>query len=442
MSDTSTSRRTFVKTLAAGAAGTALSMPSVSYGRIIGANERITLGMIGIGQMMRGHIAGFQNEPDVEVVALADVYEPNLQKGAAIAGGDVDTYSDFRRIIERDDIDAVVVATPDHWHAIPTVLACEAGKDVYVEKPLARTIAEGRKMVEAARANDRIVQVGTQQRASRHFEEAAALVRNGVLGTIHFVRTWNTSNDSPDGIGSPSDAQPPSGLDWDFWLGPAPKRPFNANRFGVTLDENQEYTSWGSWRYFWDYGGGHMTDWGVHWLDIVQWAMDVDYPQSVSGIGDKYHLQDNRTTPDTLQVTYEYPTFTCVYENRLLNDHGVDGHGNGIIFYGTEATMYLSRAGFTITPQPGRDVAETQVDDHGAETSHRRDFLNSVKSREKPRSDIEIGHRSSSTAMLGNVALRTGRSIQWDGEAERVKDDPEANQFITPDYREPWSLDF
>lgn len=435
------SRRDFVKTLAAGTAGATLSMPTSSYARILGANDRIHLGMIGVGRMMRGHIASFDQEPDAQVVALADVYQPNLEKGQQMAAQDADTYTDFRRIIERDDIDAVVVATPDHWHALPTILACQSGKDVYVEKPLSHTIEEGRKMVEAARRNDRIVQVGTQQRASRHFQEAVEIVQNGMLGSVSFVRTWNTSNAYPDGIGSPSNAEPPPGLDWDFWLGPAPEQPFNINRFGVVLDENRDYTRWASWRWFWDHGGGMMTDWGVHWLDIVQWAMEVNAPRSVAGMGKKFHLQDNRETPDTLQVMYQYPTFTCVYENRMLNDRGVDGHGGGIIFYGTDGTMYLSRAGFEIEPQPGSGLEAMRVDDHGAAISHRRDFLDSVKSRDTPRSDVEIGHRSSSTAMLGNVAFHTGRTVHWDGETERVKDDPEANRLVMANYRAPWSLD-
>lgn len=441
MSDSSTTRRDFVKTLAASAAGTAVAMPAVSYGRIVGANERIRLGMIGIGQMMRGHIAGFQRESDAEIVALADVYDPNLEVGAEMAGGDVDTYTDFRRIIERDDIDAVVVATPDHWHALPTIRACQTGKDVYVEKPMSHTIEEGRKMVEAARQNDRVVQLGTQQRASHHFQEAVNLIREGRLGEVSFVRCWNTSNAYPEGIGSPDDTEPPAGLDWDLWLGPAPEHPFNPNRFGVHFDENRDYELWGTWRWFWDHGGGNMTDWGVHWLDIVQWAMDAEAPQSASAMGDKYFIQDNRETPDTLQATFEYDNFTCVYENRVLNDRGVDGHGNGIVFYGTKGTMYLSRAGFRIEPQPGSDVGEMQVDRHGVNPSHRRDFLDSVKSREKPRSDVEIGHRSTSTAILGNVAFRTGRTIEWDAEEERVVDDPEANNLVTADYRDPWSLD-
>jgi len=441
MPDSSTSRRDFVKTLAAGAAGTALAMPSVSYGRIVGANERIRLGMIGVGQMMRYHISGFRQEPDAELVALADVYEPNLQKGAELAGGDVDTYTDFRRIIERDDVDAVVVGTPNHWHAIPTIRACEEGMDVYVEKPLADTVEEGRRVVDAAQANDRIVQLGTQQRAGRHFQEAVELIRDDAIGEISFVRTWNASNAYPEGIGTPENTEPPEGLDWDLWLGPAPEHPFNPNRFGVFLDENQEYEGWGAWRWFWDHGGGHMTDWGVHWLDIVHWAMEVEAPNTVSSMGDTYYIQDNRETPDTIQTTYEYPGFTCVYENRILNDRGVDGHGNGIVFYGTKGTMYLSRAGFRIEPQPGSDVNELQVDAHGTDPTHHRDFLDSVKSREKPKSTIEVGHRSSSAAVLGNVAYRTGRTIEWDAEAETVTNHPEANQYVTADYRDPWSLE-
>ncbi len=441
MSDFSPSRRHFVKTLAAGAAGTALAMPSISYGRIMGANERIRLGMIGVGQITRYHISGFQQEPDAEIVALADVYEPNLQYATNIVEGDVDTYTDFRRIVERDDIDAVVVGTPNHWHAIPTIRACEEGMDVYVEKPLAETVEEGRRVVDAAQANDRIVQLGTQQRASRHFQEAVEMIRDDAIGEISFVRTWNASNAHPDGVGSPPSSEPPAELDWDMWLGPAPEHPFNPNRFGVFLDDDMNFERWGTWRWFWDHGGGHMTDWGVHWLDIVHWAMDVEAPQTVSSMGDKYYIQDNRETPDTLQTTYEYPGFTCVYENRIVNNRGVDDHGNGIIFYGTKGTMYLSRSGFRIEPQPGTDVNEMRVDDHGVEPSHRRDFLDSVKSREKPKSTIEVGHRSSSAAVLGNVAYRTGRTIEWDAEAETVTNHPGAEKYVTARYRDPWSLE-
>lgn len=441
MSDFSPSRRHFVKTLAAGAAGTALAMPSISYGRIMGANERIRLGMIGVGQITRYHISAFQQEPDAEIVALADVYEPNLQYGAEIVERDVDTYMDFRRIAERDDIDAVVVGTPNHWHAIPTIRACEEGMDVYVEKPLADTIEEGRRVVDAAQANDRIVQLGTQQRASRHFQEAVELIREDAIGDISFVRTWNASNAHPDGVGSPPNSEPPKELDWDMWLGPAPEHPFNPNRFGVFLDDDMNFEAWGTWRWFWDHGGGHMTDWGVHWLDIVHWAMDVEAPQTISSMGDKYYIQDNRETPDTIQTTYEYPGFTCVYENRIVNDRGIDDHGNGIIFYGTKGTMYLSRSGFRIEPQPGTDVNELQVDAHGTDTNHRRDFLDSVKSREKPKSTIEVGHRSSSAAVLGNVAYRTGRTIEWDAETETVTNHPEAEKYVTARYRDPWSLE-
>jgi predicted dehydrogenase len=313
--------------------------------------------------------------------------------------------------------------------------------DVYVEKPLANTVEAGRRMVEAAQQNDRIVQLGTQQRASRHFQEAVRLIRDDAIGKISLVRAWNSDNKYPEGIGAPENTAPPEDLDWDFWLGPAPEHPFNPNRFGVFLDENRNYERWGTWRRFWDHGGGYMTDWGVHWLDIVQWAMDVEAPHTISSMGNKYHIQDNRETPDTLQTTYEYPGFTCVYENRLLNNRGLDAHERGILFYGTKGTMYLSRAGFRIEPQPGSDVNEMQVDDHGVEPSHHRDFLNSVKSREKPKSPVEVGHRSSTAAVLGNVAFRSGYTIEWDSEAEEVTNHADANQFVRANYRDPWSLD-
>jgi predicted dehydrogenase len=232
---TSSSRRNFVKALAVGTA--ALAPSARSYARTAGANERLGIGMIGMGRMGRGHLENLLEEPDVEVRALCDVYEPNLGWAAAKAPG-AKTYADFRDVIGRDDIDAVVIATPDHWHALPTVMACDAGKDVYVEKPTSVAVAEGRKMVEAARRNGRVVQAGTQQRSAPHFKYAVQLIRSGTLGEVTFVRSWNYGNDLPDGIGSPPDGTPPEGLDWDMWLGPAPSVPFNANRFGVFQDED------------------------------------------------------------------------------------------------------------------------------------------------------------------------------------------------------------
>jgi predicted dehydrogenase len=435
----SLSRRTFLKTLTAGSAGLAArSVPAASYARIRGANERIQVGMIGLGQQARGHLNGLLQEADVQVAGLCDVYQPMLDWAAAKAP-QAKTYADFRRLLDDREVDAVFVTTPDHWHALPTVMACDAGKDVYVEKPTARTVRESRLMVEAARRNNRIVQVGTQQRSDAHFQQAVQLVRSGQLGPIAFVRTWNVSNGFPDGFGDVPDSDPPPGLDWEMWLGPAPKVPFNVNRFGIVLD-GERFTRWASWRYFFDYGGGMMTDWGVHLLDIVQWAMGVDAPTSVAAMGGKFYLRDNRDTPDTIQATYQYPGFVCVYENRQTSNHPVDGEGYGIEFHGAAGTLYVNRGYFRVTPQPGSKLEAMEVKASGAPKGHRRDFLDSVKSRAVPINDIEIGHRSSSAAMLGNVAYLSGRRIEWDGAQEQVKGDAEANRLLAPTYRGPWHL--
>ena len=229
-----------------------------------------------------------------------------------------------------------------------TVMACQAGKDVYVEKPTSVAIGEGRRMVEAARKYSRIVQVGTQQRSATHFQKAVELVRSGRLGQISMVRCWNVGNTAPEGIGNPPDSDPPADLDWDFWLGPAPKVPFNPNRFGVFPDV------WSYFRYFWDYAGGMMTDWGVHLIDIVQWAMNVDAPQSVSTAGGKFALTDNRDTPDTILATYRYPGFIMTYENRSANGRQINAHGYGIEFYGTNGTLFVDRSGYDLAPEQQR----------------------------------------------------------------------------------------
>jgi predicted dehydrogenase len=432
-------RRDFVKSLALGA-GTALATSARSYGRTLGANDRLGIGMIGMGRMARGHLENLLQEPGAEVRALCDVYEPNLRFAVAQAP-DAKTHTDFREVLDRDDVDAVVIGTPDHWHALPTVMACAAGKDVYVEKPTAVAIAESRKMVEAGRRHDRIVQVGTQQRSAPHFRYAVDLIRGGTLGEVTFVRSWNYGNAAPEGVGSPPDGTPPPGLDWDAWLGPAPQVPFNENRFGVFLDADLEYQRWASFRWFWDYAGGMMTDWGVHLLDIVQWALDVDAPETVSTHGGKFVLTDNRETPDTLQATFRYPGFVCTYENREGNGFPLDGHGYGIYFHGTEATLFLDRGGFRITPE-GEDEgvpmqAQSLPESHAR---HMRNFLDCVRTRQAPVSDIEIGHRSTSTAILGNISYRTGRQITWDRETETIPGDTEASKLLDRAYRAPWTL--
>lgn len=433
------SRRDFLKTVTAGTAGAGLlsSLPASSYGRLRAANETIGVGVIGVGRQARGHLRNLvNNHANAEVRAICDVYQPNLDQAAAMAPK-ADAYEDFRRVLDRKDIDAVVIGSPDHWHALQTILACEAGKDVYVEKPSCRTIDEGRKMVEAARKYDRVVQVGTQQRSADHFQKAVEIVQSGQLGPISFVRTWNYGNSYPKGIGNPPNGDAPPELNWDLWLGPAPWVPFNINRFGVILDEAGNYQRWASFRWFWDYAGGMMTDWGVHLLDIVQWAMEEEYPQKVSATGGKFLLQDNRETPDTLSATFRYPNFVCTYENRVCNGHPMDEKSYGIMFHGTKGTLFVDRSRYEITPEDGSSLNATTQEATGG-YSHMKNFLDCVKSRKKPICDIETGHRSSSTSILGNIAYRSGSDFSWDGKRETIVDAPNAQSFLSYAYRQPW----
>lgn len=427
-------RRNFIKTGIA--AGAVLASASST---VLGANDRIRVALIGAGRQGRGDMRTFARNPDVQIVGVCDVYAPHIDQ--AIKDGKLEgvkTYKDFRQVLDSKDVDAVIIGSPDHWHALQTVAACQAGKDVYVEKPISVTIAEGRKMVEAARKYNRIVQVGTQQHSGDHYQKAKEIISSGRIGKVSFVRTWNFGNAAPEGIGNPADSAPPEGLDWDMWLGPAPMRPFNLNRWGVHPDR------WSSFRWFWDYAGGMMTDWGVHHLDIVQMVMGVEAPLTITAMGGKYGLKDNRETPDTLLVTYEYPGFICTYENRECNAQQLAGNGYGISFHGTNATLYINRNYLEITPEKverGKKPEVVKVENKNNQGQvHARNFLDCIKSRQLPISDIEIGHRSTSTCLLGNVALRSGRRVVWNAKTEKIESDSAAAKYLTREYRKPWKL--
>ncbi len=444
-------------------------------GRVHGANDRITVAQIGCGGRGLYELDVCSRHPQVRIAAVCDVYQPLIDKARSRLGPGVDGYQDFRRVLDRNDIDAVFVSTPDHWHALITVLACQAGKDVFCEKPLSLTIAEGRKMVEAARKYNRVVQTGSQQRSAPHFQRVVELVRGGHIGRVTMVECWNWANESPAGIGNPPDEDPPPGLDWDLYLGPAPKRPYNRNRF-----------IW-NYRYFWDYSGGMMTDWGAHHMDVVHWAMGVDAPLAVSAAGGKFVLQDNRETPDTFEAVFEYPGFLARYTHRKMNDHPLMGRPYGMLFYGDKGAIVLDRRGFEVIPQmrpadfrPDMDRIEDLL--HGGagqppkplsqrrpapprlerppatplctpekvegvfmepaiQEAHVQNWLDAIRSRQRPNADVEIGHRSVSACHLGVIAYRTGRKIRWDRAVERILDDPEAQQMTSREYRPPWKLE-
>jgi predicted dehydrogenase len=441
-------RREFMKKAAIGTAAAGMAFPALGKAAQAATSDKVIVGVIGTGRQGRSDLSAFRRQPDVEIAAVCDVYQPNLDLGVKDSGGKAQTYTDFRQVLDRKDIDVIVVGTPDHWHPLVMIEACKAGKDVYVEKPICHTVDEGILMVEAARKYNRVVQVGTQQRSGIHFQKAVKLVQDGFIGKVSFVRTWNYANEYPEGIGSPPDSDPPSGLDWNAWLGPAPKAPFNWNRFGP--DPNVA-PRWSTFRYFWEYAGGYMTDWGVHLIDIVHWAMQVEGPSVIASLGGKYYIKDNAETPDTLQVTYEYrnPDFVCVYENRWDNANSMYGKGYGIEFHGTDGTMFVDRSGFEVFPEKrrrgkeevGRTPAMQMRSVNNSHDDHVRNFLDCMKTRKRPISDIEIGHRSTSACLLGNVAFRSKERIEWDVKNQKlISGGSKAQQYVTRNYRAPWKL--
>jgi predicted dehydrogenase len=290
-------------------------------------------------------------------------------------------------------------------------------------------------MVEAARKYDRVVQVGTWQRSGTHFQKAVEIVSSGQLGKVAFVRTWNYGHQPREGMGNPPDTNPPSGLNWEMWLGPAPEREFNKNRFGV--DPKQ----FSFFRYFWDYAGGMMTDWGIHLLDIVQMAYDEIEPTAITALGGKFYLRDNRETPDTLDVTYEYPNgMIATYETRESNAQSMFNKGYGILFCGTEGTLFVDRSGYQLLPERSALQAVEVKKSNEPLDAHWQNFLDCIKSRKRPISDIEIGHHSTTTAILGNVSYRSKLRIDWDARKETTLQ-PEAQPLLKREYRKPWKLE-
>jgi predicted dehydrogenase len=445
-------RRHFLK-------ASALGVAAFSTGRVLGANERVGVGIIGFGLIGRIHTRSFMRQPDVDVVGIAETYQPRLDAGAELAGGKATRYRDFRRMLENPDIDAVVVATPDHWHALQTMLACAAGKDVYVEKPLTLFVTEGRWMVEIARRYKRVVQVGTQNRSGPNFQRAREFLRTGKLGRIVSAQSTFFRNTMP-GFGNPPDQDPPPELDWDMWLGPAPYRPYNPNRAIYHF------------RWFWDYSGGQQTNLGQHSLDLVHWFIGVEAPKSAYSSGGRHFLRDNCEVPDTQDTILEYPGFvaTCQYREATAGRSG-QGMG-GLAIYGTHGSMQVGRAGFEVFPDPKRDPinmmatilgghpvggpqlrpepeddfwTEKVKDDTGDADEdyarHARNFLDCIKSRKEPISDLESGHRIATACHLANISLRTGRKISWNAAKESITDDREAARMLTRPYRKPWDAE-
>ena len=433
-------RRTFMKRSAAG-----LALGLTAAPRIARANDRIVVGVVGIRDRGMDLAEELARQGDVEVRYLADpdsrLFADRVKRIEQITGQRPNCVQDFRRILDDPEVDAIATATPDHWHALVTIWACQAGKDVYVEKPTSHSIWESRQMVAAARKYQRVVQVGTQNRSAEYLHQALEQVRSGSLGDIHFVRILNSK--LRDDIGSPEDLPVPEGVDYNLWLGPAPARPFNPNHFHY------------NWHWFWDYGTGDLGNDGVHQVDLARWMTGVTLPERVSSGGGKHFFQDARETPDTQTVTWEFDRLTMVLEQTLWTPYmkkvafdlretdtlpNWPFAGTRVELYGTKNQMLLSRMGGgwevfdgdgkSIQVQPGRFAP--------ANALHMRNFLDCVRSRRRPSADIEEGHYSTLLTHLGNLAYRTGRTLRVDQATGGILDDPDAQALEKREYRSPY----
>lgn len=427
---------------------------AASAKRVYGANDRIRLGFIGVGNRGDQVLSAFLEQGDIEIAAVSDMYQPHLdfavKKIQASKGNLPDAYLDYRKLLDRKDFDAVVICTPDHWHALQMVQACEAGKDVYVEKPLSLCVAEGRAMVNAARKNNRVVQCGIQRMSSPFAAEAADFIRNGGIGKVSVVRAFHVQNEWPQGIGRPEDAEPPEDFDWNQWLGPAPMQPYNKNR------------AFYRFRWFNDFSGGQLTNFGVHYLSQIHRSLGFDSPVSVAALGGKFVDFDNREVPDTMEVVWQYPG------NTLVTFSQFNASGNQpaarpceIEFRGTKGTLYFSTRGYEVIPEmvtPNQFAARSPINrklEQGWRTGekamieaakvsgtmrdsdHARNFLDCVKSREKPSCDVEYGHRCTSAALIAGIALKTRSLLDWDADKELFTNHTEANKLLSYEYRKP-----
>lgn len=418
-------RRTFLMQAAAGAS---------FAGRAVSANDKVNVAMIGVRGQGR-HLTGkFAQQADVNMLYLCDVDENVYGNAAKVVeektGKRPPYVSDLRRVLDDKNVDAVVIATPDHWHSPGTILACDAGKDVYVEKPASHNLREGRLMVEAARRNKRIVQLGTQSRSRPSTIRAIEMIREGKIGKPLMAKAWDVQ--LRDNIGHKEDSPVPKGLDYDTWVGPAVHMPFNQNRFHYT------------WHWNWNFGTGDIGNDGVHQMDMARWALGVDRPKVISGMGRKVFFDDDQQTPDTMNITYDFGDRVLIFEMRIWNPYGMEGQENGVSVYGTSGMMHIGRWnrewGFKMYDEKGKLVLDQAKNETDMDDAHPRNFLDCVKSRKAPNAEIEIGHTSSSLCHLGNIVAKTNRTVRFEAANESIAGDAEANKLLRREYRKHWSV--
>ena len=434
------------------------AVTATGYSRIMGANGRVRIGYIGLGNRGDQVHDAFLEHGDAQTAAVCDLREDYMDLAVKKSRSTPRRYNDYRKLIEDKEVDAVVIATPDHWHALMFIEACNAGKDVYVEKPLSLTVLEGRKMVETAERTGRAVQVGTNRRSWKTYREAADFVRSGGLGRVTVARCFHIRNEWPNGLGAAPEGPPPTEAEWDQWLGPAPKVPYSANRMYYNF------------RWFYDYSGGQLTNFGVHYLDVLRWFIGQDSPKAVTAIGGRYSgIKDNRQIPDTMEVLWEFDGALIVFAQYNANNAPSTARNAEMELRGTKGTMYIRNAAWEVVPEEisegftgyeggkgygnplnrsgtraGRKrliEARSATPSGGYDTeSHARNFLDCIKSRGKCNADILTGHLSTSGTLIGNIAHKTRSLLEWDARAERFTNNAAANKYLHYKYREPYKL--
>jgi len=438
-------RRDFAQ--AAGAA------TALSYSRVLGANDRVRMGYIGLGNRGDQVHDAFLEHGDSQTVAICDLREAALDFAAKKSRGTPKRYKDYKKLLEDKDVDAVMIGTPDHWHALQFIDACNAGRDVYVEKPLSLTVVEGRKMVDTAERTKRVVQVGIHRRSGKFLQEAVQFVRDGGIGQVTVAKGYHLQNEFPNGIGNFPDAAPPNDWEWDQWLGPAPKVPYNKNR------------TYYNFRWFYNYSGGQLTNFGVHYMDMLRWCLGKDAPRAVTVMGGKYAVKDNREIPDTLEALWEFEgPALMVFSQYNANASGGNPQSSEMELRGTKGTMYLHGNRWEVVPEAATEMlvpARTPLDrvtersyrpskktsiepkngKGSADTAfHARNFLDCVKSRAKCNCDIVTGHLSTSATLIANIAHKTKSYLEWDAKTEKFTNNAAANKFLTYQYRAPYKL--
>lgn len=425
---------------------------ALSYSRVLGANDRVRLGYIGVGNRGDQVHEAFLEHGDQQTVAVCDLKEDYMDLAVKKSRATPRKYKEYRKLLEDKEVDAVVIATPDHWHALQFIDACNAGKDVYVEKPLSLTVVEGRRMVETAERTKRVTQVGIHRRSGKFLAEAAEYVRSGALGPITVAKGWHLQNEWPKGIGNFPDGPPPSEWEWDQWLGPAPKVPYNQNRMYYRF------------RWFYNYSGGQITNFGVHYMDMLRWCLGKDAPKAVTVMGGKYAVKDNREIPDTLEALWDFDGTMVIFSQYNANSAPGNIQGSEMEIRGTKGTMYLHGNRWEVVPERGTEVlvpARTPIDRQtergynpskkpatepksgkgSADTAfHARNFLDCIKSRQKCNCDILTGHLSTSATLIANIAHKTKTYLEWDAKTEKFTNSAAANKLLHYQYRAPYKL--